>query len=307
MVFRNSKLKRPLLMTTAMALLLGSGAFLTQTAQAAPPWLKGLELTDDQIDQLPSGLSFQLGGDHPSNKGDDDDDDDDSGDADAAGSVILGGVGTDAYDSMLRFSNFGTTAGMASVSVIDATTGDEIATFESGEVASMGAIEIPFVDVLGDADVPVDEEDNPVPMTAIVSGDFSGHVQHLAWFAGPGVLSDVTACGALETPDQALGYMAGPGREDVAGMVRVINSSPTAGDVTLVLRDAATGAELGEWTSPEIASLGAWDGSVSMIAGEAGIAEDQMALTLSIAPPPAGFDLSYLEGAGSSLTDLTAG
>ncbi|MSO98629.1 MAG: hypothetical protein EXR11_10500 [Rhodospirillaceae bacterium] len=237
-------------------------------------------------------------------------DEDEDGGGNALGkTVAIGGLRIEGYESHLRFSNFGKTSGSAHVMVLNSQTGAELTSWSSSAIAGHGALEIPFADILGGVKVPASDGGTAVSLTAAIMGDFKGHVQHVAWMAGPGVLSNLTACERLETPKAALGYVAGPGRSDVTGMIRLLNTGTQTGAVTLTLRDAATGKTLGTWMSPDLAPMGAWEGSVIAIASEASpaVPVDADALTVTLNSPTKHVALSYLETAAArALTDLAA-
>jgi hypothetical protein len=277
------------------------------------PFLDGLEFPANGFNGLPPGLAKQLEGTSEDDAGEDDTDEDDeeNGEGNALGkTAVLGGLRVEGYESFLRFANFGNTSGAARIAVLNGVTGEELTVWESAPLPSNGALEVAFADILGGTIVPVDAAGIAVPLTAAITGGFKGHVQHLAWAAGPGVLSNITACARLETPGDELGYVAGPGRSDVAGMIRVVNAGTQPGAVTLILRDAATGETLGILVSPNIAGMGAWEGSVSNMAAESmpPVAEDTSALTVELESSSDHFELSYLETTAlGTFTDLTSG
>jgi hypothetical protein len=185
-----------------------------------------------------------------------DDDGDQNNDGASLGrTVVLGGLRSGAADSFLRFSNLGNTAGRAEVTLVDAESGDEIATWESASIPAHGAIQVSLGDLAGEADIAED-----LSYVAIVRAGFKGHVQHVAWSAGDGVVTDMTACRRLETPTRGLGYVSGPGAADLEGVVRIVNEGAAPRTVVLALHGAATGNVMGSWTSPDIAGNGADSG-----------------------------------------------
>jgi hypothetical protein len=229
---------------------------------------------------------------------------DDEG-ADLGRTVVLGGLQISDQESFLRFSNLGDRAGMAEVTLLDSKTGDEVATWTSASIAGHAALQVSAKDILGGVVVK-----NDVSFTAIVRGTFNGQVQHVGWSTDDHIVSNLTACRKLATPERGLGYITGLGTSALDGTVRIINQGSQARAVTLVLHDAATGAELGTWTSPKIAKYG------SLAISSAALAEGASpraplatkALTISLDGSAANMSLSYTEGAdGAPATDLTAG
>jgi hypothetical protein len=145
---------------------------------------------------------------------------------------------------------------------------------------------------------------------AEIRGDFRGHVQQVGFHAAASQIGDLTACRRLETPKRALGYVAGPGRSDVAGAIELINGGNAGTAATLRLFDAATGAELGAWTSPTLAGFAAMSVRVADVVAQAtpAIAASPRALTVVLDPPAEHVALAYKEGVtGGVLSDLTAG
>jgi hypothetical protein len=219
--------------------------------------------------------------------------------------VVLSGLQSGVADSFLRFSNLGQSAGTAQVTLFDAESGDEVATWESAPIPGHGALQVSLDDIAGDAEI-----DTDTSYVAIVRGAFKGQVQHVSWRSEDGVVSNMTACRRLETPNKGLGYVAGPGAADLDGVLRIANEGTKKRSVELVLHSAATGEALGTWTSPEIAGHGAFEISIADVsaAAVAPVPAETAALTVSLEGSGAQMTLGYAEGIeGGAVTDLTAG
>lgn len=219
--------------------------------------------------------------------------------------VVLGGLRAGGYESYLRFSNLGSTAGTARVTLYDAKTGTEFAIWDSVLIPGRGALQVSLGDIAKGKRL-----EATAGYVAMVAGAFKGQVQHVAWSPTGGVVTDLTSCGELEMPENALGYIAGPGSINLKGVVRIGNEGTRARGVKLALRDAATGAVLGTWTSPDIAARGAFEISAAKLAADAvaPVPAATTALTVMIDGSAAQMTLSYLEGIGDGVvTDLSAG
>ncbi|MGE3332315.1 MAG: hypothetical protein AB7I36_01630 [Rhodospirillaceae bacterium] len=229
----------------------------------------------------------------------------DSASGDLGRTVIMGGVGGSEAESFLRFSNLGTHSGAAQITLRDSETGEEVARWESPSIPGHGALQVSAADILKNVDVPQDAS-----FTAAVRGTFNGQAQHIGWSSGANVVTNLTSCSKLATPNRGLGYVTGLGTSPLNGEVRIVNEGPQAGAVTLVLYDAATGAEVGRWTSPKILAYGALSISAAKLASDASapVPATTTALTIGISGSAAYMSLSYTEGVdGEPATDLTAG
>ncbi len=86
----------------------------------------------------------------------------------------------------------------------------------------------------------------------MVAATFRGTAQEITRAAG--AVINQSDCGA---GGNTLGYVEGPGFAGATGAVRIVNAGAAAGTITLSLRDAATGTELGTWTSASVPAHGA--------------------------------------------------
>lgn len=268
-------------------------------ALGLPPLAAAQGPAEDRGPETAPGLNRELlpapaNRDHPEDDG-----------ASLGRKVLLSGLRADIYESFLRFANFGRSAGSAQVTLFDADTGDEVVTWDSAVIPEHGALQVSLTDITGD--LVVEDEDRFV---AVVRATFKGHVQHVAWSADDGVLSDLTSCHKLVTPRRALGYVAGPGATPLAGALHIVNMGPQTRAVELAVRDAETGGVIGTWTSPDIAGHGALEIPIEDLAADAStpVDPDTVALTVSVEGRAPLISLAYVEGvADGAVTDLTAG
>src|SRR6185295_9840841 len=84
-----------------------------------------------------------------------------------------------------------------------------------------------------------------------------------------------------------LGYVEGPGFTGATGAVRLTNGGSTAGTITLSLRSAATGTELGKYTSASVPSKGTVTVTTSAMAAAATPVVSASTVALSIVPTAA--------------------
>ncbi|MDX2223723.1 MAG: hypothetical protein SFV21_13310, partial [Rhodospirillaceae bacterium] len=239
---------------------------------------------------------------------DDDEESDDDGSGKAKGRTVLMTALSGATASHLRFANLGNGAGRATVVIHDAATGAALGTWTSEAIPGRGALEVAWADIAADASPAVDPL-APLAVAEIRAG-FRGHVQQIGFNTAAGQVGDLTACRRIEAPKRALGYVAAPGRSDVAGAIELINGGNASAAATLRLHDAATGAELGAWTSPTLAEFAAVSVRVADVVAQAtpAIATPPRALTVALDPPGGHIALAYKEGVtGGVLSDLTAG
>lgn len=237
---------------------------------------------------------------------DDDDDEEESGKA--KGRTVLMTALSGGTASHLRFANLGNSPGRATVIIHDAATGETLGTWTSDLIPGRGALEVAWADIAADASPVVD----PLAPLAVaeIRGGFRGHVQQIGFNAAAGQIGDLTSCRRIEAPKRALGYVAAPGRSDVAGTIELINGGNAGAAATLRLYDAATGAELGRWTSPTLTGFAAVSVGVADVVAQTtpAIATPPQALTVALDPPGEHIALAYKEGVtGGVLSDLTAG
>jgi hypothetical protein len=281
---------------------------LSLPALASPPENRGTsnapglnrELLPDTANPTPNRK-------HNVDADDDDDDDDDDGSSggDVGRPVVLSGLSLLSPQSFLRLSNLGADAGAAQVTLFDAESGDEVASWDSGSIPAHGALQVSLGDIAGDVEL-----DEDATYNAEVTATFNGQVQHVSWSATDGTVSDLTACRRMTIPKGGLGYVSGPGSTILEGLVRIVNEGNRARSITLVLHSAASGEPLGAWTSPEIEGHGALEISVDDLSAEATapVPEATPALTVSVDGSAPRLTLGYLESiGGETAADLSAG
>ncbi|MEQ9446077.1 MAG: hypothetical protein RJS98_10965 [Rhodospirillaceae bacterium] len=174
----------------------------------------------------------------------------------------LGGSG--ASVTVLRFSNTDSTSGTVSLTLYNATLGNELATWTSGVIPPRGSIEVTTTQIATAALPALSPSEIASAYNARASATFEGTVQEIS--LSNGEVANQSGCGERE--DQ-LGFVEGPGYAGLQGFIRVVNQSATAGSVTLALFDAANGDQLGTWTSSSVPANAAITISTSSIAAAA--------------------------------------
>ncbi|MDX2145574.1 MAG: hypothetical protein SFV19_19635 [Rhodospirillaceae bacterium] len=227
-----------------------------------------------------------------------------TGSGTALGRTVILPVYAGAMQSHFRFANLGRHEGRVTVVIHDAQSGRSLATWRGAKIPGRGALEVSLADVARAAEPPLATV--PIRATARIDAAFNGQVQHLGFAQGATV--PLTACAGLAIPKRGLGYVAGPGRADVAGTLQLINAGPQPRAVKLDLHDAATGAKLATWESPSIPANAVHGQSIGAIADEAGIAADVAALVVRQVAAAPHVALSYLEAvSGGAPADFSAG
>ena len=168
------------------------------------------------------------------------------------GTLVAGVQSNATTTQVFRFSNAGRAAGTVTATLYDAATGTSLGTWTSASVAVGAAIEVTAAQIASGTTPALSAAQQAAALNIAVSAAFRGSVQQLSRTAG--VIVNQSDCGG---GGYALGYVEGPGFSGVTGAVRIINAGATAGTVTLSLRDAATGTELGKYTSASVPTHGA--------------------------------------------------
>ena len=162
--------------------------------------------------------------------------------------TTLGGSGATA----LRLFNQGAAAGTVTLTLYDTATGTLLGTYTSASIPVSGALELTAAQIAAGASPALTAAQLAAPYNASATATFHGTIDAIA--ATASAIVDESACGRMSGE---LGYVEGPGYPGVTGAVRLSNPSDTAGTITLTLKDAATGAQVGSWTSASVPAHGA--------------------------------------------------
>ncbi len=179
--------------------------------------------------------------------------------------TIAGVLGTDKASSVFRFANTSSQAGTPRAVIVDPVTGATVGSWVGPQIPAHGSIQINYRDMAG-AGLSL-----PARADLRVSANYMGQVQHLMALSDAGLLTNASACGPNTVVSrERLGYVP----MDTSGgqsYVRIVNTGGDSVAAKLVLRDAATGAAKGTWTSPKVAGFGSASVPLAQIASEAGV------------------------------------
>ncbi len=186
------------------------------------------------------------------------------------------------YPSSVAINNTSaSTATSVTLGIYDARNGTKLGTYAAASIPANSKLIVTVAAIEAGARI------TPAPdmfhYTIKPEGAFTGFLQHLVNNQQVGVITDMTtvcAFGVAPTPLQTIAIRApGPlystAQVSSQSFLRFTNTGATAGSVAVTLRNAATGARFGQWTSPSIAP-GA--------APQYGISEIESALNISTKP-----------------------
>jgi hypothetical protein len=192
------------------------------------------------------------------------------------------------YPSTVVVTNLGVTEAPAQLGVFDAATGARLGGYSTQTIPSNGQISIAIPTLEAGAQIS--------PGTTIyhynikVEGAFNGYLQHLVSNRQVGVTTDMTtACPMLPQTStkvaRRLGSVYSTAQTDLQSYLRIYNTGNSPGTVTLNLADAATGAAVGQWTSPAIGRNASVQFPIAAIESGAGITGQKPATyVISIQP-----------------------
>jgi len=84
---------------------------------------------------------------------------------------------------------------------------------------------------------------------------FAGYVQHMQWVNGSGVLNNLTSCGTGIGNDANV--ITNVYTSKISGYlshIRMVNTGVLTDHAVLVITDSNSGAQIGQWASPDIGS-----------------------------------------------------
>lgn len=206
--------------------------------------------------------------------------------------------GTNATN-VFRFFNAGRTAGTVTATIYDAAAGTSLGVWTSTSIPALGAIEVSAATIAASATPALTATQRAAALNIAVTATFRGTAQQITRTASAVV--NQSDCGA---GGNTLGYVEGPGFTGVTGAVRIVNASAAAGTITLSLRDAATGTELGKWTSASVPAHGAMTMTSAAIAAASTPVVPASTAALNVVPTTATarLEIEHLATATASTT-----
>jgi hypothetical protein len=233
--------------------------------------------------------------------------------ADSARSVASGvivafgpsGSGSNA----LRITNAGNGSGAVAATLYDGTTGAELGVWTGPSIAPFASVSFDLGTVAGAATPKLTTAQAQGTLTLAVRAEFQGSLQTFAVVNG--IAGNTTQCDGLQTLDQVIGGVPGPGAVDLAGAVRLVNGGTQARAANLTLYKASDGTKLGTWTSPSVPAHASLTVGTAAIAAAATPVVDAgtAALTLAVARTGGGLQVQALAQpkAGGVPTILSTG
>lgn len=222
--------------------------------------------------------------------------------------VMPGFASAGAVQSYVRFSNSDGITHSASVMLHRPNSGEMLASWATPPIPAGGTFQIPFSEILRNADPPLSSANLPASFVIAVSG-MVGHVQHATWTASSGAWSNMSTCGmALMADPLSIPYVSGPGQPSITGLVRVTNATAGQRAVRLTFSDNLHREYV--WDSPAVPAMGSISVLLADIALQSRppIGPDVVSLMAMSDSQPFGVALSYSEGAssGSTFDDFSA-
>jgi hypothetical protein len=190
--------------------------------------------------------------------------------------VLFAGVAdTAAATQVFRFANAGRTAAKVTATLYDGATGASLGIWTSASLPAGAAVEVTAAQVA--SGLTATQRANPLNIAI----NARGGAQWLSKTAT--VIVNQGGC----VGGNGLGYVEGPGFTGATGALRLVNRGGAAGTVTLSLRDAATGTELGKYTSASVPARGAVTVTSAAMAAAATPIVPASTVALSIVPTAA--------------------
>lgn len=199
----------------------------------------------------------------------------------AGPSVYFPGIVNNAATTQVfRVANYARIAGTVTAKLYDAA-GVSLGTWTSASIPVGAAIEVTATQMASGATPALNSAQQSAAISFSVSATFRGSIQQLSKTAT--VIVNQSNCGG----GGGLGYVEGPGFTGATGALRLTNGGSTAGTITLSLRNAATGVELGKYTSASVPAKGFVTVTTAAMAAAATPVVPASTVALSVVPTAA--------------------
>jgi len=180
----------------------------------------------------------------------------------AGGSLSFNSVNSTANpgdQSFLRFYNAGSQAGAITLTIRAAASGEVLTTWTSPSIPAHASPQFSLANIQSEASPSLVGTGHPA-FTVDVRSTFTGYMQHVMWSVNSGVIENMTRCIGGPSPDgQTLINVHSSRLSSYPSYLRIFNGGVSAQAATLTLYNAATGAQIGAWTSTAIPVAAALD------------------------------------------------
>ena len=170
--------------------------------------------------------------------------------------------------SYLRFYNNSAAAGSVTVTLRDSTTGATLGVWTSQPISPQASPQIALETIEREA---VQSGTQPIVLSTRVyynvdvTSSFNGYMQHVLWARTGGVFANLSSCASGFADDfSVVPNVHASTINGYVSRIRIVNTGINTDHAVLRFFNPLTGAEIGQWTSPDIAS----GASLEMTAGQ---------------------------------------
>lgn len=170
--------------------------------------------------------------------------------------------------SYLLFYNNSASAGAVTVTLRDSPSGATLGTWTSPFIPPQASSQVALETIEREAvqsGIPPIVQPSSIYYNVDVTSAFNGYMQHVLWARTSGVFANLSSCasGFADNFSVAPNVYAST-LNGYVSRIRIVNTGATTGHAVLRFFNTLTGAEIGQWTSPDIAS----GASLEMAAGQ---------------------------------------
>ncbi len=160
--------------------------------------------------------------------------------------------------SFLRIFNNSAAIGTVTATMRDSATGAVVGTWTSPSIPAQASPQIALQTIELNA-VPAGGQ--PITNNARayynfeITSTFPGYVQHIVWARNGGVFANLTSCSGGYSDDSSTVFNVHASTlQGYNSRLRMVNAGAATDHAVLKIYDANSGAQIGQWTSPDIAA-----------------------------------------------------
>ncbi len=159
--------------------------------------------------------------------------------------------------SFLRIFNNSSALGTVTATMRDSVTGAVLGTWTSPSIPAQASPQIALQTIELNA-IPTGTQpivgNSRVYYNLEVTSTFPGYVQHVLWARNGGIFANLSSCASGFTDDTSVALNVHASTLlDYNSRLRLVNTGAIADHAILKIYNTNTGAEIGQWTSPDIA------------------------------------------------------